>query len=241
MKRISFPVSHATPRPRLSGDEGAILAEFALVLPLLVTLLMSVFEGGVWFLNSNRLNGSVQLAARTIASQGKERMSDNAGLLALRAASPSFSSTIQIQYVIVYNAKIPDAQGRAKPSAACLAKANALALVWDVNTTGDGLSTADAQCNIYTWRQIQDATPSDTPGFTSLPSTPPATPVCSASAWDRHFCPTGRHDALSNLVTPLDYIGVWVGGTYTSASKMLFRSATVTDYAVYRVEPAPGS
>jgi Flp pilus assembly protein TadG len=217
---------------RLAGDDGAILVEFALVLPLLMTLLMSVYEGGVWFLNSNRMNGSIQLAARTIASQGRERMADNAGLLSLRASSASFSSTIQIDYVIIYKANTQAADGKSKPSNACLTKAHGYDAATKVTPGGD--DTAGAECNIYTRAQLQQATTGSSPGFSDANG-------CTVSAWDQYFCPTVRKDALSGLRSPLDYVGVWVEGTYTSASRMLFQKATVTDYAVYRIEPAPGS
>ena len=224
---------HPRRRRSRSGDEtGAVLVEFTLLLPLLVTLILAVYEGGVWFLNSNRMNGSIQLSARTIASQGRERMADNAGLLALRASSRSFSSTIQLNYVIVYNAGTQNSGMRSMPSTACINKAHSY--LPSATTTAGGDATGGAECNIYTWAQIQAMTTTDTPGFTGSGS-------CSISAWDRFYCPTTRKNALSGANSPPDYVGVWVEGVYASASKAVFQTATVHDFAVFRVEPAPGS
>jgi Flp pilus assembly protein TadG len=57
-------------RRRRRDDEGSVLAEFAVVLPALMLLLLGVFQFAAWYLASEVALGAAQEAARAARVEG---------------------------------------------------------------------------------------------------------------------------------------------------------------------------
>ena len=194
--------------PRLSRDEGAVLVEFALVLPLITLLLLGVFEYGTAWRETLNLASAVRAASRQAANAGTSRAADYLALQSFDSVMGA-SKNVVVQKVVVY--KTTSANGD------------------PIN--GGCFTAAAAQsgwfCNIYTGTQV------DTIGASYLTHFGPNDTSCTG-AWDANWCPITRQDLQSQ---PPDYVGVWAKVTYTSVTKMLPSTVTFTDRAVARIEP----
>ncbi len=60
---------------------------------------------------------------------------------------------------------------------------------------------------------------------------------CSNAAWDRWWCPANDRNADQGDAGGLDYLGVYTNITYTSYTRLLPSTITMTDRAVMRLEP----
>jgi len=231
---LARPGARDRPWGRFRGDSGAIVVEFALVAPVLVALLLVGYEGGVWFFASNRMAAGLSLAGRSDSNQGNARMADNAALASLYASSAGIVN-LQVKYVIIYNAGNQTGTNAVPPSNTCIAKAH-LITAWDTDKSVHGdKATPGAECNIFTWAQISATVGGNaSPGFTG-------TATCAVSDWDSNWCPLGRKNGLTGATSPPDVLGVWVESDYRSSTGWWFNTKPVTDFAIFRVEPAQGS
>ena len=62
--------------PRVQGDGGAVMVEFALILPRVVLLLTGVFEYGTVWRESLTLASVVRAASRQAANNGSNRAAE---------------------------------------------------------------------------------------------------------------------------------------------------------------------
>jgi Flp pilus assembly protein TadG len=181
--RVGHRFAESSHRQR---QRGAVLVEAAIVTPLLIGLLLGLFDVGVaWRANTNLsrdLHGVVLGAAR----HNGDRLTD---FEVLRAVTHGLGDNESLNWVIVYKTD----STRSEPSASCVATAEALV----VGTTGE-----NGVCNIYSGAYALTATAAD---FVD--------PNC-ASEPDRPFCPTGR-SALSStdrLGVALSVDHEWITG-----------------------------
>ena len=195
------------PSRRLHGDGGSLLAELALVLPLLVMLVLGIFEFGLVYREKANLSAALRSAARIDTTNGTARNADYQALQSFYAQMAQ-AKNITVNKVVIYKTTASDG---APLDATCI-------------TTSNGVV---GKCNVYTWAQI-----------TSMGSDPDThfgtTTTCSAGAWDTKFCPLNRKDRQTD---PPDYVGVWASVTYKSSTGMLPTTVTLTDKAVYRIDP----
>ncbi len=217
---------HASSGSRLDGDGGAVIVEFALVLPILTLFVLGIFEYGLAFGAKNVMSSAVQLAARTDANQANNRLADQSALLAY-AATMSRAKRSEMQFAIIYQASSVANGVALPPTANCLTRARAVPLnnLLKVPSGGD-------PCNIFSRDMILAAGTTPT-GFAT------ASNVCdTATAWDQYWCPTARSNQLANP----QYVGIYVEVKYTTMTKVpLVPNFTFKDYAVYRLEPLPTS
>jgi Flp pilus assembly protein TadG len=201
--------------PRCHGDEGSVFAEFALILPVLATLLLGMVEMGVLFRQQTEFATFVQLAARTASQAGKSRGADQSILIAVGAGMGGLENTT-ITRVIIYNGDTAT-----KPSTACLATT-------PNPTTGAGQTSTTSDCNVYGLTQINAAATST--NFTNSCATYSAGTV----AWDKWYCPTTRRDTLVNSPS---LVGVYVEADYAPVTKLFGTGPRkITENAVYQVE-----
>jgi Flp pilus assembly protein TadG len=200
---------HERSSSRLRDDDGAVVAEFALILPFLVFLILGIFEFGMLFRQEIALSSAVQTAARTGSHSGKQPTADQLTLTNLSALATNISRT-SIDKVVIYNSN--STTNGALPS--------------NCATTPAG-SGVNGLCNVYSFTQMNTAATSST-NFGDASG-------CTSTDWDRWWCPTTRDDQLA---TSPDQFGVSVTATYTYITKIIPWSTTktITDYAVYRVE-----
>lgn len=132
---------------RAANERGAVMIEFALTAPILVLLVLGIFEFG----NAWRQVGSIERAAqaggRTVSSQANGRYADYEALRSIDAAGAGLSG-MEITRVVIYRA-----QGDGTVPATCLSSSQA------------GL------CNRYTGSVLRSASLAPFPGgSTASPS-----------------------------------------------------------------------
>jgi Flp pilus assembly protein TadG len=194
--------------PRLRGDDGAVLVEFALVLPLLALLLLGVFEYGSAYRETLNMASAVRVASRQAANVGSGRSADYLALQSFNSVMGS-AKNITVQKVVIY--KTTSANGDPlDPS--CFTSAT---------------PSAGFQCNVYTGTQIANL------GASYLTNFGPTDTACTAS-WDVKWCPLVRKDMQSD---PPDYLGVYAVITYKGVTSIIPGTRTFTDRAVARIEP----
>ncbi len=103
------------PRPR-SRERGAALVETALIVPLLLALLVGVWEFGFLFRNDQAVTTLTRSGARVGSSDGKNDQADFDVLQAVAGAATGLKGG-QLLYVVVYRATTANAA----PSATCAA------------------------------------------------------------------------------------------------------------------------
>src|SRR5690606_28700175 len=81
-------------RRRVQGDDGAILAEFALALPLLALLAFGMIEYGAAWNEGNTLERVTSYAGRIAATQGKAPFTDYE---VLQAVNTSFGESERVE------------------------------------------------------------------------------------------------------------------------------------------------
>ncbi len=102
----------ASPAPRCTGQA---LAEFALVLPILIITFLGLIEFGVLMLGVAGTSFGTSEMAKVVAFEGNANTADQDGLAALRTRSILGSTAIvHINYVDVYRLKT-DASGNLSP------------------------------------------------------------------------------------------------------------------------------
>ena len=206
------------PSRRLSGDDGSVLAELALISPFLVVMVLGILEFGTAYREKANLSGALRSAARIESGGGASR---NADYLALQSfyAQMSQSTHVTVNKVVIY--KTTDATG-APLDPTCF-----------TNPAG---SAANA-CSVYTWSQVtqigQDSSGTVFAADFGTTGTAPNL-TCAGTAWDVNWCPLNRNVQQSD---PPDFVGVYASITYTSVTGLLPSTVTMTDRAVYRIDP----
>jgi Flp pilus assembly protein TadG len=240
-----LPATGSVPRPtpprRCHADSGAIIVEFALILPFLALLATGIFEFGYFFRQRVGAEGAVQTMARTSSNLATSRTAEYNALLSFRAAMSQVSQT-QVDYVIVYKVS-QTSPGKEKPSTQCLNFANA------ANVGATAPLGVNSQCNIYTRAMINSVNAaSNIPGFpcSGGPCQGTVADTCktgTTGSWDQYWCPTSRNNTLSsNSGNGPDFLGVYAKVTYTNLTGLIGAATrTYTMSTVFRVEPTPAT
>jgi hypothetical protein len=133
------------------GDErGAGMVEMAMVFPLLVLLVLGVFEFGMAWKSSLSVSNALRSGTRTIANAADNRDADYNGLVGLNAAMANVVGS-EIEKVVVF-----DASTSGTVPTACTAE------------TAVGTGGIDGVCNVYTGAQLAALDPADFDGECSL-------------------------------------------------------------------------
>ncbi|MGY6500360.1 MAG: TadE/TadG family type IV pilus assembly protein [Acidimicrobiales bacterium] len=146
------------------GERGAVIVEFALILPVLSLLALGIFEYGNLWRQVGSLERSAQLGARVATQQANGRFADYEALRAVDAQTRGMNG-VEVTRVVIFRSEDPD--GTIPP--ACL-----------------GGSVAGL-CNTYTGAQVRTVNPV---GFGVAGTS--ANPSCAGGSWDSGWCPTGR-------------------------------------------------
>jgi hypothetical protein len=221
-------------RSRLQGDSGAVVAEAALVMPLLVVLLCGIIDYGGAFREEVVIQSAVRNANRAAATASGLKIvpatpppapgtqpgavhADQLALSSLRAGLTSTSDRIDVERVVIYRAN-GQPGGRLPPTC--------------VNIPATGAKAGlQGLCNVYSLSQMDIAR--NTPNLFTRAGT-----ACATAGWDAFYCPFTRPVNVSTNV--VDQVGVHVDATYEPFTG-LFASSTmeISDYSVMAVEPNP--
>jgi Flp pilus assembly protein TadG len=158
-----------TPIQRIRGDEGAVVIEFALVLPFLLLLVSGVLEFGQAFRSQETIAVAARAGMRQASNLGKDRAADSLALQSI-VSTLSSAKNITVNRIVIYRTTANDGS---PTSALCLTQASGGVI---------------AACNIYTWANAQAAPV----GFTAVCT------GNSGAALDHWWCPTDRKSSLTD-------------------------------------------
>ena len=203
------------PQGRFRGDDGAVLVEFALMLPFFLVMSLGVIEFGFAWKQQISLRGTVRVGARQVTNLGDSRSADFFALQAIKAGLAEMRNTT-IDYVSIYKTT---ASTGVPTNAACTPVA-----------TPTGVGGVSGACNIYSAAQI-NGLPNNPDGvfFQNDNAT-----SCAGTAYDRFWCPISRNADQSD---PPDYVGVHIRVTYSTLTRLVGTSIKFNDRMVMRIEP----
>ncbi len=209
--------------PRLHGDEGAIIIELAFVAPLMVTLLLGIFEFGTLFRNENILANAVRAAARVESQQANTATVDQLAIKTFMASTTGLKN-MTLKAIIVY-----EAPSGGQPSTAC----RSLAPPTGSPPYGrSGPLASSGFCNVYSLAQAQ-AVAADTTGSTNADFG-----CATSSTWDSNWCPNAANRPTTPLTVPMTQVGVWAQYTYTDVTRLFpVGTMTVSDFAIFAIQP----
>jgi len=202
---------------RARGERGSIIVEFALVLPLLLMLVLGVIEFGTVHRNRTMISEGARSAAR-IESQAGNSVNPNpsADLYALTTFASATSSLVGATLLKVVIYKSTTVAGTV-PAACLTATMN--------DSSPNGVAGV---CNVYTPNQVAQAASGSPAALASFGCASPGT-------WDHQWCVSTRNATLAGA----DWVGIWVQFQYKNQTSLLpYSSATLTDSAVFRIEPS---
>lgn len=148
---------------RRNRDRGAVLIEFALVLPVLALLALGIFEFGNLWRQTNGVERAAQQGGRTVSSQANGRYADYEALRAIDSAMSGLSG-LDVTRVVIFNAT--GASGEVP--AACLS------------------GSQSGLCNTYTGSILSSTSLAPFPGGSVT------NPSCAGGA-DAAWCPVDRN------------------------------------------------
>jgi len=205
----------ALSRRRRNGQRGAVLVELTIVTPLLMIILLGLFEiGSAWRANQTVVQAA-RSGARTITQLGQFEGADQQGLLAIRATFGVDAG--DITKVVIYKA---DSDGNMPADCATVVP--------------PATAPVGVECNVYGPDDIADAetdTLFDTNGTDEgCSGTDPGDPVGRSA----HWCPSDRN----NVQVSADYVGVYVEFQEQWATGFFGPGTfTISETTVMRIEP----
>ena len=202
------------PRTRRRAERGTNFVEMALVVPLLLTLMLGVFELGMMLRSNIAIANATRSAARVGSSAGNSATADFQILSSFGAAVASLQNAT-INYVVVYKVTGSSA---AVPAGCITAAAK----------TAHG-SAADS-CNTYSAADLAAIAANPTSAKSSYGGS------CAGGGKDTKWCPTTRTINQAATNGP-DYLGVAVSITLPTNTKLLGATKTYTDQFTMRLDP----
>ena len=201
--------------PRCFGDEGSVFAEFALVSPLLILLLLGIVEYGMAWREKANISSALRAAGRVGSSSTDINGNRSADLFAVQAFGTMMAKgkRVTVNRFVIFKA---DASG-APTNAACLTTLP--------SGTGDGI---DGACNIFSWAQVADTRyqlrPRSAQEALGWPGTGTGARLTATSTRTRP------------VVRP-DYMGYYANTTYKAYTGLLPYTITLTDKFITRIDP----
>ena len=219
--RPRHPAPPAPRARRFSGDDGSLVVELAMVAPLMVVLLLGIFEFGTVWRNENLLSSALRGAGRVESQQSQATTADQLAIQTFAAATAQMRN-VTLKRLVIYDA--PTTGNVYGPCTTTDVTTTPLG-PHGRPTTSPNPPVAGINCNVYSPQQVSAV----------VNGTAPATAFgCGASSWDQFYCPSQR----SNDVSDPDLIGVWAQYTYTDVTNLFPTSTmTITDSVVYTIQP----
>jgi Flp pilus assembly protein TadG len=195
------------------------LIETALVTVLLMTLIIGTFELGMAWRSSITNANAARAGARVASSQGVNKLTDQATVLAVSSGLRS-TGNLSIKKIVIFRSSTANG---VVPST-CLTSSTMAA---------GGNSSSD--CNVYSGARVDQIVANATGTQANFAGT------CSGSSqWDRFWCPKDRNNVQLSS-GGLDYVGVYVEVEQPTFTRMFGTAFTIKDTSVMRIEPAAGN
>lgn len=198
-----------------SDDRGAMLIEFALIMPFLMLIAMGIVEYGMAWKSTTDVNAAARDAARAGTRAPAYDHGDREIVRQIAASMNDNGDTIE--RIVVYKASGPT---DSRPANGCLT----------LDATGAGAHGIPGVCNVYGTEQLEwvKNNMGNNAHFVDGGA-------CPAGSWDRAWCPTSR--AKNVRMDNLDYVGVFIVVDHESIAKFGFGDQMIRRGAVFRVEP----
>ena len=196
------------PRTGWRSQRGAVLAEAAIVLPVVLTLLLGVMEFGFIWKDDLAIANGVHTAVRIGAADGSAQYADYDILQQIKSGTSALPSNA-VQGVIVW-----EANTLTTVPAACTALIGGA-------STGIANAGTSVYCNYYSGTDVAGLTQAS---FTNSCATGP----------DHWWCPSSR---LHHLADPPDLVGVYIKIKHNYVTGILGSWRYLSDQAIMRIEP----
>jgi hypothetical protein len=190
------------------------MVEMALVLPVIIMLVMGIFEFGMAWRGSLTVSNALRSGTRAAANGSESRLSDYNALVASTSAMAGIPNATITKIVIF---KSNGSSGDVPED--CLT-ASAMA----AGGVSTGTLSAGVRCNVYGTDDLETFTLADFGGTTS----------CSTGAWDQVWCPTSREGSQA---AGADYLGVYMEVEQAFQTGLFGSGITITDETIMRLEP----
>jgi hypothetical protein len=198
------------------------IVEAAFCFIIFFTLVIGVFEAGLYMEDDLAVSSSVRAGARASSALANENRADLYTLVNLTRESAALADE-DIVRVVIYK---PSGFGE-EPSTAC-----------KNGTPVDGV------CNVYTTTQMAQAVVQVEEEAEALAENRAVDPTkivfgCRVDSPDRYWCPDTRKVTQSG--TGPEYVGVWMRAEHAWVTKLFGNVKTIEDHSVVRIEPRDGT
>lgn len=214
----------STPRERSqaatrSSELGASIVEATFTFLVFFTLVIAVFEGGLYMKDDLAVANTVRSGARAASATGNESRADLYTIVNMARESTALDRK-DIVRIVVYK---PSTFGEEPPA-----------------TCKNGTPVTDV-CNVYTAVEMRQAEVQVAEEAAALAENraPDASKIVfgclNASSPDYEWCPTRRK--ISPTGTGPEYVGVWMRLEHRWVTKLFGNARTIEDRSIIRLEP----
>jgi hypothetical protein len=205
-------------RGRARDDRGATLLEAAIITPVLLLVILGIFEFGLIFRDTLTINDAVGVAARSGAVQGPDVLNNETADFSMIEDLREGTNALPVSWIdriVIFDA---DAPGAGEPTSqvpqACKTGNNPV--VWRAR-----------KCNVYNPLQAFYAVQQGNTDFFKCIN--PTDKACG-------FNPETR---VEDPLTPalIDYVGVYIAVDREQITKMFGNTWSIEEAAVARLEP----
>lgn len=201
---------------------GVAIVEATFVFIVFFTLVIAIFEGGLYMKDDLAVSSSVRAGARAASAVANETRADLYTVVNLSRESTALARR-DIVRVVIYK---PTTFGE-EPSALCKA-----------GTPVSGV------CNVYTTTEMAQAEAQVEEEAAALAEGRAPDPSkivfgCLVNSPDRFWCPEDRK--VTQTGTGPEYVGVWMRVDHKWVTKIFGNARTIEDHSVVRIEPRDGT
>lgn len=227
------------------GERGAAVVEAALALPVLFLLIFGIMETGSLLRSYTTVSNGARAGGRAASVAGSDAMADQYVLRRMQAELSGMDIE-EIEYIAFWHSDGPGpGPNQGLPSAAC--RPTTFPAVPNATPAGQRVAGGGVgSCNLYYWpAEPGGAFAMADPDTTDGASLPPETYFGCASDGepmkvDCNWRPGERRVLKSprgGAGTLPDYFGVYVRAKHSTVTGILGDTFTITDQAVYLLEP----
>ena len=222
--RAGRPFSHHRPPSDRVGaaakvrELGIGIVEASFCFIVFFTLVIAVFEGGLYMKDDLAVSSSVRAGARGASAMANENRADLYTMVNLGRESTALARA-DIKRIVIYK---PSGFGE-EPTTACK----------------NGLPDDDV-CNVYTaddLRRAEEQVEEEAAALAAGRAPDPDKIVfgCHVDSPDRYWCPEDRK--VTQTGTGPEYVGVWMRVEHPWVTKLFGNAKTIEDHSVVRLEP----
>jgi Flp pilus assembly protein TadG len=198
------------------GDGGSLTIELAFVAPVMIILLLGIFEFGTVYRNQILVANALRGAARVESQQPNTGSVDELALATFIAGTTGLRN-MTLQRVVIYSA---DSTGQVP--AGCKT----------ATITGSPPYGVSGSCSVYNQTQVSAIAANPVSALVNFGCGGATT----GTTWDGNWCPASRNTTMTE---PMPRVGVYAVYTYKDVTNLFPTSTmTISDYAVFSLQPS---